>query len=196
MCIHIYWHILTGNNYFSNRGKLPSGNLSPFFYVWPSNKPVKEHQFTKSAKKKKLKQRRQLSGTGSAVLKLLKQHQAIALKMVFLFGCRINTIVLKFQVRIHEIHRGHIKKWTGNLQRESSLSGALTSLFSKLQYDKSASGHHLGILSESWLKARENSKAFCKSVQQKSGRSPLRDHLSQEQQSILLITPQGSRFLI
>lgn len=49
--------------------------LPPFFYVWPSHKPVKENQFRKSAKKKKLKQRRQLSGTGNAVLKLLKQHQ-------------------------------------------------------------------------------------------------------------------------
>lgn len=56
--------------YFLQVTKLP-----PFCYVWPSHKPVKENQFTKSAKKKKLKQRRQLSGTGNAVLKLLKQHQ-------------------------------------------------------------------------------------------------------------------------
>lgn len=49
--------------------------LPPFFYVWPSHDPVKQNQFTKSAKKKTLKQRRQPSRTRNAVLKLLKQHQ-------------------------------------------------------------------------------------------------------------------------
>lgn len=48
--------------------------LPPFFYVWPSHEAVKQNQFTKSAKRKKLK-RRQLSETRNAVLKLLKQHQ-------------------------------------------------------------------------------------------------------------------------
>lgn len=48
--------------------------LPPFFYVRPSHESVKQNQFTKSTKKKKLKQRREPSGTRNAVLKLLK-HQ-------------------------------------------------------------------------------------------------------------------------
>lgn len=48
--------------------------LPPFFCVWPSHEPVKQNQFTKPAKRKKLK-RRQPSETRNAVLKLLKQHQ-------------------------------------------------------------------------------------------------------------------------
>lgn len=82
--------------------------LPPFFYVWPSYEPVKQNQFTNSAKKKTLKQRKQLSGTRNAVLKLLKTTSA--LKMVFPVGCRFNRVVLKLQVQVCEIRKGPIKK--------------------------------------------------------------------------------------
>lgn len=61
-------YILTGNNYFSSRGILPSGNQASTFLLCLAKS-------TKSAKRKKLKQRRQPSGTRNAISKLLKQHQ-------------------------------------------------------------------------------------------------------------------------
>lgn len=75
--VYIYTdrHILTGNNFFSGEAYcIQVTRLPPFFYVWPSHEAVKQNQFTKSAKRKKLK-RRQPSETRNAVLKLLKQHQ-------------------------------------------------------------------------------------------------------------------------
>lgn len=59
MCIHILSNsFLAGNNFPLDAYCLQTTGLPPFFYIWSSHKPIKEEQFTKYAKKKKLKQRR------------------------------------------------------------------------------------------------------------------------------------------